>query len=177
MVLEDGAGTGTKAQVNAEKQLSVAAVTQKELEHESEENGTAFNWCSDTVNLTANDTILLVKNDSDTALHIECIKINNGSVESEYTLHLPTTEVTPTGTAVTGTNINTGSSNVAEATSKSNESNNSQGNVLESVFLAVNANIGLETPGLILGKNKSVAVDVVADTSESSVTIIGHFSD
>jgi len=177
MIIEDGAGTGTKAQVNSEKQLVVAAITQKELEHESEENGTGYNWCSDKIDVDANDTILLVKNTSDTPLHIECVKIDNGSLASEYNIHLPTTEVTPTGTTVTGTNVNTTSSNVADADAKSDETNNSQGNVLRTVFLAADSSISEETPGLILGKNKSLAVDVVENTTESSVSIVGHFAD
>lgn len=175
-VIEDGA-TGRKAKVNEELQLTTAAVVQSEIEHESEENGTAFNWCSDTVDLSINDTVLLVKNTSSIDLHIEYVEIDNGSVASEYTVHLPTIEVTPTGTAVTGTNLNTGESEPAEATAKSNETNNSQGNVLRTVFLAVDIGIVVKTPGLIIAKNKSIAVDVVANTSETSVTIVGHYAD
>jgi len=175
-VIEDGA-TGVKAKVTPELQLSVSSVTQSELEHESEENGAGYNWCSNLINIDANDTVLLVKNDSDTTLHIEYVEIDNGALASEYTIHLPTTEVTPTGVAVTGTNLNTGSSNVAEATAKSDETNNSQGNVLRTVFLAVDRGTIVKLPGLILGKNKSLAVDVVENTTESSVTIVGHYAD
>ena len=176
-VIEDGKGSGNKAQVNAENQLVVAAIIAREIEHESQENGVAYNWSSDLVNIDANDTVLLVKNTSDAALHIECVKIANGSTASEFTVHLPTTEVTVTGVTVTGTNLNTSSSNVANATSASDETNNSQGNVLETIFLAVDSNNSFETPGLILGKNKSVAVDVVEATTEVAVSIIGHYVD
>jgi len=177
MLIEDGKGKGFKAGVNEEHQLLTAAVTQSELEHESEENGSGYNWSSDLINIDANDTVLLVKNTSDTPLHIECVKIANGSTASEFTVHLPTTEVTVTGTTVTGTNLNTGSSNVAEATGASDETNNSQGNVIGTVWLGVDASKDVETPGLILGKNKSVAVDVVEATTEVAATIIGHFAD
>lgn len=175
--IEDGKGTGFKAEVNKEQQLVVKAITQSELEHESEQNGAGYNWSSGTIDIDAADTVLLVKNTSDTPLHIECIKISNGALASEYTIHLPTTEVTPTGTAVTGTNLNTGSSKVADADAKSDETNNSQGNIIKTVYLAVDSEHPEETPGLILAKNKSVAVDVVANTAESAVTIIGHYAD
>jgi len=153
------------------------AITETSLEHESEENGSGYNWSSGTVDIDAADTVLLIKNDSDTNLHIECVKIANGSLSSAYLVHLPTTEVTVTGSTVTGTNLNTTSSNVADATAASDETNNSQGNVLATVFLAADSNNSVETPGLILGKNKSVAVDVVNNVVESAVSIIGHFED
>jgi len=175
--IEDGKGTGRRAQVNTENQLVTMSITQSELEHESEENGAGYNWSSDRVAIDANDTVLLVKNTSDTPLHVECVKIANGSVASEFTVHLPTTEVTVTGATVTGTNLNTASSNVADASAASDETNNTQGNVVSTLFLAVDSNRSVETPGLILGKNKSVGVDVVENSTESAVSIIGHFAD
>lgn len=175
--LEDGKGSGSRAQVNKENQLVVSAITESSIEHESEENGNAYNWSSDLVNIASDATVLLIKNTSETPLHIECIKIGNGSTASEYTIHLPTTEVTVTGTTVTGTNMNTGSSNVADASAASNETNNSQGNVISTVFLPIDSNSTFETPGLILAKNRSVAVDVVETTTEAAATIIGHFED
>ena len=175
--IEDGKGTGNRAEVNAENQLIIKAISESELEYESEVNGLAYSWASDIVDVAAgNDTVLLVKNLSDKPLHILSIFIANGSTASEYTIHLPTTEVTPTGTAIVGTNLNTASSNVADALAKSLETDNTQGNVIGTVWLAVDKNIRIPTEGVILGKNKSVGVDVVADTSESAVTIIGHYT-
>lgn len=170
----NGAGQNEQ-KVNNEGQALVFAVVEDELEHQSEANGLSYNWSSDTIDIDAGDTVLLIKNTSDNHLHIESISIANGSVASEYTVHLPTTEVTVTGTTVTGTNLNTASANVADASSASDETNNTQGNVVFTRFMAVDSNEIINTRGLILGKNKSVAVDVVADTSESAVTIRGFF--
>jgi len=175
--IEDGKGTGNRAQVNKENQLVVKATIQSELEHESEESGSAYNWSSDLVNIDANDTVLLVKNTSDTALHIESIQVANGSTASEFTIHLPTTEVTVTGTTVTGTNLNTASSNVADVSAASDETNNTQGNVIKTIWLAVDRHYEGRLDGLILGKNKSLAVDVVEATTEVAATIVGHFED
>lgn len=178
MQIEDGKGSGNKAQVNDENQLITSAVTQGEIEHESEENGAAYNWSSNSISIDAADTILLVKNTSDTPLHIEYLKVTNGSTTTEITLHLPTTEVTPTGgSAVTGTNLNTASSNVADANARSDETNNSQGNVLATEFIAADASITVETPGLIIGKNKSVAVDTVNTENRIAATFVGHYAD
>ena len=173
--IEDGKGTGNRVQVNKENQLVVNAVTQSELEHESEENGQSYNWSSDVVDVAASGTLLLVKNTSDSHLHIKSIDIANGALASQYITHLPTIEVTPAGTTITATNLNTASSNVADADAKSNETNNSLGNVLDVVFLAVDTNHTIDTDGLILAKNKSIAIDVTENTVESAVTIIGHY--
>ena len=176
--IEDGKGTGNRAQVNKENQLAVSAVVVTELEDESEENGQAYNWSSDIISINGGDTVLLVKNTSDTDLHIEYVEVANGATASEYTLHLPTAEVTLSGgSVVTGTNLNTGSSNVADALSRSDEEGNAQGNVIGTVWLAIDRNHKWPTPGLILGKNKSIGVDVVVTTAETAATIVGHYED
>jgi len=176
VIIQDGKGGGKSAEVNKENQLVVSAIVQSEIEHESETNGASYTWSSDSVNIDANDTVLLVKNTSDTPLHIVAIQIS-GSTTSEYTVHLPTTEVTVTGVTVTGVNLNTTSSNVADASAASDETNNSQGDVIRSVHLLAETTLSVLVPGLIIGKNKSIAIDVVADTALSSVSIIGHYQD
>lgn len=175
MIIEDGTGTGSRAEVDKANHLVVKAITEREIEHESQERGAAYNWSSDIVSVDAADTVLLIKNTSDKNLHIERIHISNGSTASEYTVHTPTTEVTPAGGAVVGTNLNTGSSNVADADAKSDETNNSQGNVIFTRWLAVDRNTTIETNGLILAKNKSIAVDVVEIVTETAVTIKGFY--
>lgn len=175
---QDPKGAGVNEQkVDKEGNARVFAVVISNLEHESEKNGKAYNWTSGVVDIDSGDTVLLVKNTSDTPLHIEIISIANGSLASAYTVHLPTTEVTPAGVTVTGTNLNTGKSEVAEAISKSDETDNTQGNIIAVEFMAVDADVDINVSGLILGKNKSVAVDVTENTVESCVTVIGHYED
>lgn len=176
-ILEDGKGTGNKAQVNKENQLVVRSISQSELEHTSEKDGEAYSWASDAVDPGVDETVLLIKNTSDTPLHLGFALIS-GSTSSQYTVHLPTTEVTPTGgSVVTGTNLNTGSSNVADASARSLETNNSQGNVIHSIFILADTPYFINLDGIILAKNKSIGVDVVANTTLSSVTIVGHYED
>lgn len=175
--IEDGKGSGRKMGVNKENQGEVAAITQSELEHESEENGAGYNWSTNSLDLAVNETLLLVKNTSDTPLHIECVKISNGASATQFRIHLPTTEVTPTGTAITGTNLNTASSNVADASAKSNESDNSLGNTVRTLFLPINGEKSEETPGVILGKNKSIAIDCITEPGTAAATIVGHYAD
>ena len=96
---------------------------------------------------------------------------------SEYTIHLPTTNVTVAGVTVTGTGLNTSKPEVAVASAASNESGNSQGTIIRTKYLAVDRNLEIKFPGLILGTNKSVAIDVVENTSESACSIEGFYKD
>ena len=172
--IEDGAGTGNRAKVSNTGLLEVEAVIITEFEAISEENGASFIWSSDAVNIDANDTVLLVKNTSATALHITQIRIST-STTSEFTIHMPTTAVTVTGTTVTGVLINTTKTGAADASAASNETNNSQGNVIGTAFLLANTTDALDFEGVVLAKNKSIAVDQVADTALAAVSIYGYY--
>lgn len=171
----DPKGAGIQEQkVNANGEALVAAVAESLFERSSED-GKSYNWSSGIINIDAADTVLLLKNTSDIPLHVESITINNGSTASQYQVHLPTTEVTPTGTTVSPTNLNTGKSDVADATSRSDETNNSQGALIFTPMLAADENETINTVGLILAKNKSVGIDVVETTTEAGVTIRAHY--
>jgi len=160
--------------VNSQGQALVKAITESDFENASEA-GLAYNWSSGIIDIDATDTVLLLKNESDDPLHIESITINNGSVASQYQVHLPTTEVTPTGATVSGTLLNTGKTGDPDATARSDETNNTQGTIIFHPMLAVDDDTTINTVGLILGKNKSVGIDVVAETTESGVTIRAHY--
>ncbi len=176
----DGAGVNEQ-KVNSEGQALVFAVTQSELEHESEENGAAYVWATDSLDLDVGETLLLVKNTSDKPLHIECVKISNGAAATQFRIHLPTTDVTVVagsgGAVITGTNLNTASSNVADASAATDETGNSLGNSIRTVFLAINGEHSEDTPGLLLGKNKSIAIDCISEPGTAAATIVGHYED
>lgn len=176
--LEDGTGTGNKAKVNADFHLLTTAVIETELSHVSKERGQAFVWASGTYDPDAGDTILLLKNTGDKGLHVARIWIS-ADVETRVVVHLPTTEVTPTGTTVTGVNLNTGSSNVAEATAIRDETNNTQGDIVWSGEVqAANDPFPLDLEdALSLAKNKSVGIDFVSAATACDVAIMGHFEE
>lgn len=172
--IEDGAGSGNRAKVSNTGLLEVEAVTVTEFEHVSEKNGDSYIWSSDAVNIDANDTVLLVKNTSAISLHITKIRITT-STNSEFTIHLPTTEVTVTGTSVTGVLINTTKAGAAASNAASDETNNTQGDVIGTAFLLANTTEELDFEGVIIAKNKSIAVDQVADAALAAVSIYGHY--
>ncbi len=172
--IEDGGGSGIRAKVTSDGHLESESVTVTEFEHASEESGNSYIWASDAVDEAANGTLLLVKNTSNDDLHIAKIIVSSDTA-TEVTIHLPTVEVTPTGTAVTGVKINTGKVGAAEADAKSSETNNVQGDVIGTVFLAANDHDDFDFEGVILAKNKSIGIDLVANVTLAAASIHGHY--
>lgn len=178
LILEDGKGKGNQAEVNINNQLVVRAITQTEADFVSDMLGNAYSWASGTYNpATTGDTILLVKNTSDTLnLHINSIWLSTAA-ETRVVIHLVTADVTVIGTTITGTNLNTNSNNVAPAEAARDETGNSQGSVIWSgeIQAATNPYEVRFDGAILLGKNISIGVDYVADPTACDVTILGHF--
>jgi hypothetical protein len=177
LIIEDGRGSGIKAGVNADGQLSVRAVVENLLSHNSQDHGLAFSWASGIVNGVAGATVLLVKNTGDKDLHITEIGLST-EIDTRVVIHLVTANVTLAGDAtIVGTNLNTGSSNVADAGARTNETGNSQGAIIWSgeIMAAENTLIVPMHDAVILAKNKSIGVDYVIDVAVAEVTIFGNF--
>ena len=176
-IIKDGTGTGRTLGVNTDNQGLVKAITESEFEFTSENKGLAFSWASQTFDPGQDDTMLLVKNTStDKRLHIDAVWISIDT-QSRIVVHLPTTNVTVAGTTITGVNLNTGSSNVAEAEAARNETGNSEGDVIWSGEVqATSEPYKVDFGGaLILAKNKSIAVDFKTAATAGDVTIMGHY--
>jgi hypothetical protein len=176
-VIDDGAGKNGSAQVNEDLQLSTFSINETEFEFVSKEKGLAFIWSSGTYDAAAGDTILLIKNTSTTNnLHIDGVWLSSDT-ETRVVIHIPTSDVTVAGTTITGTNLNTSSSNVAEASAARDETGNSQGNIIWSGEIqAAGDPYFIDFSGaLILGVNKSIGVDYVADVAGCDVIISGHY--
>lgn len=177
--LEDGKGSGRSVQVNDDNQLMTKSITEAEIEFVSEAEGLTFAWCSGTQATSAGDTILLVKNTSTTkTIRIDTVTMS-ADTDTRAIIHVPTSEVTsPTGTAVTGTNLNITSSNVADASAIRDETTNSQGNIVWSgEIYATERPVMVEFNGaLILGTNDSVAIDYVSgQTAVCDCVIVGYY--
>ena len=70
-ILEDGKGTGYKAEIDSDNRLYVNAVSQS-VEHFTNYNkGTSFNLISETTPATADDYYLYIKNTGTTPIVIE----------------------------------------------------------------------------------------------------------
>lgn len=172
----DGAHT-FKAGVNSEGELKVRSTSISVLEHSAEHDERAFTWTNLTYNYSAGDTILLVKNTSSSReLHITSV-IASGDTATQVILHCPAS-ITPAGTSVVGVNLNRKSGKTADAIAMADETANSLGPIIESVFMGVNA--AVHTAGeaiIILGTNDQIAVDFVTVGAAALVTIIGYYAD
>lgn len=176
VIIKDGRGTGESLKVDTDGALLSSSITQTRREHVSEVRGNTFIWNTGPVDLGAGDTVLLVKNNSDEVLHINSIIISSDTM-SQWRIFFPTSEVTVTGTTVVGLNMNTASSKIALASAASNETNNSGGDIVCNLFLSANTVAASDLRGIILGKNVSIAIDQIANTTTASVAIIGFFGE
>ena len=177
MLIDDGTGAGYKAHVTDENKLRVYSTVETEISFESEFNGRAFSWSNVSYDYAAGDTVLLVKNTSTTLnLIVDHIHIYAGSI-SEVVVHCPTC-ASPTGTAVTGVNMNRQSGRVAESTAIADETTNTQANVIARHVCpgSGNGGIDIELDGaLILGLNDCIAIDFTDEGASAYVNIEGYY--
>ncbi len=169
------------ADVNEGGQLFTKAMTETEFEYISEKTGEAFIWTIETYNYDAADTILSVRNIHATKkLHIDKIVLH-GDAETEVEIHVPTTDYTPTGTAVVGQGLNRtfDVDATAFATAIADETGQAtQGDVIERRRIKVDTDMVVLFQGaLILPNKKAVAVDFVTVGTEVHVSIWGFFKE
>jgi len=164
-----GAGVDTdgRSKVISSNEERIAAI--------SREEGEAYSWSNVSYDYAAADTIVLVKNTSSTKkLHVTDIFLS-GSTATIATIHR-TTCTTPTGTAITGINLNGSFSNVASATAIGDETTNVQGSIIQNVELRAVTVEHIKFDGaLILNESQCIAVDYVTDGTTANVTIRGYF--
>lgn len=194
MLIEDGKGTGYKAEVNSENKLRTYSVVEPEISHSSEKNGDAYIWTAVAADIDTGDTALYVVNDSTTKkLHIQRIYIWS-NIASQFKVHCPA-YVTPAGTAVVGVNMNRASGNAADATCKADETGNvfAAANVITTIrntrlvrgngddladITAAGEGQWIEYDGaLILGYHDSVAIDIIGESTLFECTIVGYYHD
>lgn len=176
------AGTsGITAEVSKERQLLTKAMVESEFEFISELTGEAFIWTIETYNYDAADTILSVRNIHATKqLHIEKMFLY-GDTQTEVEIHVPTSDYTPTGTAVVGQGLNRrfDVDATAYATAIADETGQStQGDVVERRRIKADTDMEVNFNGaLILPNKKAVAVDFVTVGGEAHISIWGFFKD
>ena len=174
MYLDDGKGRGTTASVGLDNRLDVSGKISSRATYVSRDTGQCYSW-SAAKNIDATDTILLVCNNSTTKLlYIEKIIVGSDAA-TRFTVHSP---VYPTlaGDAVTGVNDNRISGNAADASAYQDETGNTQANVLHQGMLMASEMVDLIIDGrIILGYHQCIAVDIVAEPTMATCTIIGYF--
>jgi len=170
--IRDGQGHGSLAGVDSENRLKTYSTIETEISHESEVNKRVYTW-SHSYNSGANDTILWLKNTSTTKnLIIEKIVLSSDTT-THFIIHFPSTTASPTGTAITGTNINRSSNNSAEATAYGDETGNTRGVVMAQGIILNNTPAIMPIDGsIILGVNDEIGIDFVSATTALGMATI-----
>jgi len=104
VVLQDGTGNGTMAQVNSSNQLLTQSVGVSPM-YDAMLNGDAFSWTAVTTDLAAGETALLVVNNSQTRKLVIRDLYVYSDVPTLIKIHVPAA-ATWAGTAVVGVNLN-----------------------------------------------------------------------
>ncbi len=148
--------------------------------HQVEEDE-VFSWTSVTANIDANDTVILVTNDSTTKhLHITSMYVYS-DVPSAIDFFTPAFAAF-TGTAITGIALNRTDVNIAPATALGDSSGDTLANIFAKLFTNETATdqfaVQLDLDGLlILGYHDSAAIAIVEASAVANSVIMGYYHD
>lgn len=190
--LKDGTGSGILAKVNSNNQLSTRIVTVTPL-HDASLRGDAYAWNAVSDNIGTTDCMLLVANTStnDRLLVIDHCYVR-GDISGQIDFKL--TDVTgltlasdAEGAAITGVNLNRTSTNIAEASAWSDETQSAATTVFFTYFqyVCINAD-STTTPmtridfggSIILPQNWAFGMDTILEPAAGfEATAIGYFID
>jgi len=176
MTIIRDSSTSKAASVNDEGELVTRSIIESELEHASI-SGKAYSWDSTELDIDAGDTMLFIKNTSDTPLLIDRANFHGSNVVCTWTIRVGTASTTPAGNTVNGQNLNTNFFNrVPDAVAFSDETAVADGNIID----RVKTPIGLSTPvsldGVIILKNHWLQITQDTESTSGSVAVCGHFA-
>jgi len=176
MEITNAVGDKTGAKVDKSNRLHTLSVSETEFLSINENEKQAYTWNFPRYDYAAGDTVMWLRNDSDSNLHIHHIFLYSDTA-TDILLHKPV-NATPAGTVITPCNINFTSANIAEATAYQDETNNSTGDILQTEYIGANGVISIlkeEGYEIILGKNDVVALDLVTEGTGTFGHIVGFF--
>lgn len=169
---------GNEGQIKAtlDGELEVRAIVESELEHASS-RGDAYAWSTGNGASTAGDTKLLIKNTSDKFLLFSYAVFNPSNVLARYELGIGNETTTPSGTTITGTNIN-GTVTIAESfEAYETETAVADATKIRAATVGTTRPERLELDGYILGKNQYIQINCETTVTSGSVEVFGHFEE
>jgi len=167
-------GSGNRQEVDDEKRALVDARSDFQR---AADRGDAFVWAMEDYTQAATDTILLVRNDNSAKkLHITEVRIAQGNTKIEIEIHRVIAAFTAAGTAVVGVNLNGTSGKTAEATAKADETGNTQGTVVQRIYVYEAKETVLDFKGAFsLGYNQAIGIDMKTGADWCLASITGYF--
>lgn len=171
-----GGDSGNVANVNSDKQLATATVSETSIEFASRVKEKSYSWAS-TYAASGGDEVISIQNTSTMDdLVIDGIEVG-GSGATVYTV-FKATSGTAAGTGITGLNLNTGSTNPAIAAAFGNASvtGSLAGDKIGYTGISAASEFHLfDLKGsVILGQNQAMAVTTSAAVT-AYVTVFGHY--
>ena len=176
MIIEDGKGSGRKAEVNSENELVTRSIIEKEIEHASI-NGDAYSWDSTEKDIDAGDTMLFIQNLGSTPLILDRATINGSNVVCTWTIHIGSLSTTPSGTLIGSVNSNRKfQSDAADAIAYADETALADGDIVDRVKTPIANTVVVDLTGLILDRNHYIQFTQVTESTSGSVVVYGHFT-
>jgi hypothetical protein len=168
---------GTSVKVTEDNRLRTYSGQESEIAFQSRVNENAYSW-SMSADLGADKCALYLRNDSTTPLLIDKVFLW-ASAAATFEIFAGTNKITVAGTAVTGFNLNTASSRLADATCTHTETGADAGGtltLLQTIQTGAVTKELVEWEGaLVLGRLGEIAINIVTDIALTSVTILGYF--
>jgi len=148
--------------------------------HKVEEDE-AFGWTSVTANIDANDTAILVTNDS-TTKHLHIVSMYAYADAPTAVDFFTPAYATITGTAITGIALNRSAVTIAPATALGDTTGDTLANIFATLYTNETTTdqhgVWLQLDGLlVLGYHDSAAIAIVAEPAVTNAAIIGYYHD
>lgn len=184
MIIEDGAGTGYKAQVDAENRISTNATTNTELHYASLEKGLAYDFSTGGfISITSVDTetgVFYLKNSSTSLnLVINSIRTCANAVQKVQIYKNPTGGTLITNeTTGTSTNLNFNSSNTASVIvyKGAEGSTISGGSLMTNHINGVGHSTAVFENALIIGPGSSIGITFeLATAGDCCVRVVSYY--
>jgi len=160
--------------VNDEGELVTRAIAEPEIEHASS-LGNAYVWQAPTDNVAAGDTLLFLKNLSDTPLILDRVNFLGGNVATLYDIRLGKLTTPPDAINVTGRNLNQRFGDDADVHAVADEDAVADGTLMESIHVPVTVMLEWNLQGYILEKGNYIQINQVDESTAGGAAIIGHF--
>ncbi len=171
MIIENGVGTGFKAEVNNQHQLVTRAIVELDINHVAEEFGEAYFTQAIDAGPAAGEYTLYFKNTAETDFVINAI---DGFVtDADVVWKLVEATGTTTGTVIVPVNFNLGSGKTADATVRGGAAgvgSVTPGTVMRTIYGGAALNRFRIEAHIIIPKNLAIAFEYDAGTG-GAVTI------
>jgi hypothetical protein len=169
-------GTETQIKATQDGELEVRAISETILEHASSK-GEAYAWRSTNSDINAGDTRLFIKNTSDKFLVLSYAEFEPANVVCSYDIGIGAETTTPTGTSITGVNLN-GTISVSESYEAYDDETAVSDTVpIKSVTVSTTESYRTELDGFILGKNQYIQINQETESTSGRVSVFGHFEE